>query len=266
MRAEIHIAIEVPAEERERFLALGIPGVPEDAAADGRFHIRLRAHSADVRDAIGILSSLPYAMEVREERHFTRREIEGAAALHVAATRMLTFQPGTEEDGERCPVCGRADTPATPVVRSDLPEGTAFAALSDGSFIVSESFVLEMVKASVSGALLEPLAADPDAPIRGDGFYRLVHTHEMPRLMSPPTRFARIDGPCPACGRSGHVLASMMYYDAPLSDLDDINLSRETFDAGSGARRRELVVSQRFATLLMDLAPDDVMVEPVLFV
>jgi hypothetical protein len=261
MRIETVLTIKLEDDEAERLNPLAEDLVGGARFSGGSYQVRFH-HAADAaRKFMGLLEELEIGFGLHEERSFSAEEIERAPALHVARTSPLVAGP--EKTGicsHRAAAAGE-DEESGPAELESLAGGLARTA--SGSLMVDEALASVLIKKHISGCLLRPHRDKSGTFTR---WFEMVPIHRLPPMHSPPTRFVHEpEGACPECGQGGLFLHSLPFYDVPVDSLTDVNVSFESFGAGSEISP-ELVVSQKLFRVLRDAGVEDLMVEPVLFV
>jgi hypothetical protein len=261
MRIETVLTLKLEEDEAERLNPLADDLVGGARFSGGSYQVRFH-HAADAaRKFMGLLEELEIGFGLHEERSFSANEIERAPALHVARTSPLVVGP------EKTGVCSHrvATQPDADDSKPADLESVAggLARTGSGSYMVDESLASVLIKEHISGCLLRPHRSSKGAFTR---WFEMVPIHRLPPMHSPPTRFVHEpEGACPECGQGGLFLHSLPFYDVAVDALTDVNVSFESFGAGSEISP-ELVVSQKLFRVLRDNGVEDLMVEPVLFV
>lgn len=243
-----------------------LPGKPFE---EGAYEVGFERGEPGLEELLLVLGHLGLEHEVMEERRFRRREIEEACALHISPEPPPSGggleRESTDYDlEEACPLCGTGRQQVGDLVVEEVPEGEhGLAVTPGGNLVVSESVARELVSRRISGCLLRAVR-DPWGQ-RLDWF-QLMPVHTLPPMQRPPTRFEVDPGErCPLCGAGGVTLTSMLYYDAPTEEFEDVNVSAESFGRATDLAQ-EVVVSQRLFRLLVEHGTSGLRVEPVVLV
>ncbi|MEE9394545.1 MAG: hypothetical protein V3W41_18785 [Planctomycetota bacterium] len=241
-----------------------------DTAPKGNWvEVRTIASSPVTQNLIDRLEERGVEFFMRDERHFSRKELRTAKALHLDPShRDVECRAASSDTWNWDDVCGRCmrvpeQTGPIMVAPQDLESHIARG--RRGEFLVSEHIATRMIRDGITGCILrEVLFFEQDEPTPAP-YFQVFPIRELPVTVSPPTRFLNNDQDCAVCGRGGMFLNSMLYYDLPVEDIEDLNVTSELFGNGPGLYP-ELVVSPRFFNLLISCGAEIEEPEPVIFV
>lgn len=203
-------------------------------------------------------------------RSFSRREIRSAPALHLDIAQVAAgpraIHPIHKDWSDACERCMRTSLDSGPIeCEPSILQNHILSRGPRGELIVSKKVAMRMVSDGISGAVLEPIWASEEHSESDPENYRIIPTDVLPRVTSPPTRFALSRDRCAVCGRGGLHLDSLLYFDAPIDTFVDINVTSEVFGDGRSLAP-EVVVSPRFYNLLLSCGARDLTPEPVVLV
>lgn len=272
MRTELVILIRFSPEEQQQLADLGHLTPEQAMRGQGFMERRFPLHSDEAEELLDELEEAGVEHWVREERTFSEAEIRSAPALAVSVAHVLDGGPGVQR-GEYdwtscCAVCMRRPIQSGPLtIPYERLAGQSAIRGRRGELIVNDELAVRMISEHVSGCILQevktPIGEDHDGP-KG-AFFQVVPTSTLPSTIAPPTRFQLTDDICEACGQGGLFRDSMLYYDLPVDDLADLNVTYECF--GHGAEiAPEVVVSTRFYDLMLACGAVLENPEPVMFV
>lgn len=270
MRIETVILVRLQPEQQQALLEAGMLDMDQAMSGAGFIEFRHPHNAPEAVEMIDRLEESGVEHYVYEERHFSTREIRMASFLHIAPSCTLpesgTLHASSYDWSAVCPRCQRV-----PVQEGHLladPEAFPEEALirgRRGELIVHESIAVRMIKEGITGAILREIEVDGQEGERCAQYFQLVPTSKMPNVVCPPTRFHFTEDVCETCTQGGQHLDSLLYYDVPMGDMDDINVTTELF--GDGAELSpEIVVSPRFYNLLVSCGAELEATEPVMFV
>ena len=268
MRIEVVILVRLRPERQLELAESGALSLAEAHNRQGFIEYRFPAHAPEIDELKARLEDAGEEFLVREERSFSLRELRDAPALKIEPA----FDPSDVEVAaerydwkEACVRCMRVpgQEGTLHIKRGDL-QHAHFLRGRRGEILVNESIATRMIKEDVSGCILRDVKADDG--VRGaENYFQLIPTNVLPSAVTPPTRFLTSDDACPACGRGGLYLDSMLYYDIDERKIADVNVTAELFGDGP-ALAPEIVVSQRFYNLLVSAGAKLDAPEPVAFV
>jgi len=241
----------------------------ESGAKGSWVEVRTIASSPTTQNLIDRLEECGIEYFMRDERHFSRKELRSAKALHLDPShrdvecRAVSSETWNWEDV--CGRCMRVPEQTGPIMIDPQDIDSHIARGRRGEFIVSEHIATRMIREGISGCVLrEVLFTDQEGPTPAP-FFQVFPVRNLPVTVSPPTKFASNDEGCTVCGRGGLFLDSMLYYDLPVEDIEDVNVTNELFGNGPGLYP-ELVVSPKFFNLLISCGAEIEEPEPVIFV
>ena len=270
MRVDLVVLVRLSPEEQNRLAEAGQLSMDQAMHGVGFVEHRLPARSEEAQALMADLESRGAEFYVHEERQFTLREIRDARAICTEPTqrlRMSTLPSKTAFDWtEVCSLCMRSPEQLghLEIHPRHLADQTALMG-SRGELIVNEAVAMRMIKDGITGCLLREIRTPENAPALSETFYQVLVTNTLPPLMSPPTRFVLTDDYCEECAQGGLHLESMLYYDFPDDELDDVNVTAELFGDGSGISAK-YVFSPHFYNMLVAAGAELETTEPVIFV
>lgn len=261
------ILVRLSEEEQMRLAEEGSLTISEAKSGQGYLEYRVAAHSDDAKRLIEKLENLGADFRVEEDRRFSTKELRTAQALHVEPPEecaSVVLDAEKWDWTKACPRCMRIPESSGPLtMKSHGGAGYGLLRGRRGEIVVHERVAIRMIKEKISGCILREVK-NPDERAASPWF-QVMPTSVLPPVSSPPTRFMKTEESCPTCGRGGLELGSMLYYDVDLTELADINVTREVFGSGSSLHQ-EIVVSPRFYNLLVAQGARFSSPEPVLFI
>ncbi|HGY89925.1 MAG TPA: hypothetical protein ENK43_02000 [Planctomycetes bacterium] len=271
MQIEKVFLIPLAPETQRRLYELGLIDMDRALHGQGYLERRFPAHSDEAKAFEESLNAQGVDYWVRDERHFTRKELRSARALHLDSFHQRPEKAlptlSTEWDwSEACTECMRVPSQVGVLeVRAEQTGGRNLIRGRRGEILVTEKIARRMIADGISGCLLQEVRVESETTAPSPPYYQVVPTHTLPQLASPPTRFGVTDDFCHRCGLGGLFLESMLYLSCDDRELQDINVTRELF--GEGAQLSpEVILSPRFYNLLVSCGVQLDEPEPVLFV
>lgn len=201
---------------------------------------------------------------IREEKIYTKRELDSAELIHIKSTYTVGFKYRDKMEFDMskvCPVCKRPTIQKSELVIDKLKMGKKdIATTYDFEWVISERLAKILRKNGFTGYDLFPVKHYTDKLKKESVLYQLLATKTLSALALQTKIGGRKGLYCEKCG-SGIDVNFEFYYNHHELDYTDFNKAREQFSNGT-----QLILSQNTYQVFKKNKIRGLKYEPVLII